>query len=118
VVGGIRRRGGAPTRLYTTTALAVWATTALLLNGRFLLAGRELFLLRADMTRALVTVALAPDLPAGGDPSRSLVLVPSPDSLRRIAEAYGDPRTDRLVPGAVRPIPPQILAEARRRLVE
>ena len=115
---GIKRTAMGRKRLYTTAALAAWATTALLLNGRFLLAGRELFLLRADMTRALVTVALAGDLPAGSDPSRSLVLVPSPDSLRRIADLYGDPRTDRVIPGAVRPIPPQTLAEARRRLAE
>ena len=96
----------------------MWATTALILNGRFLLAGRELFLARADMTRALITVALAPDIPASVDRSRSLVLVPSPDALRRIADAYGDPRTDSIVPGSVRPIPPEILAEARRRLIE
>jgi len=118
LVRGIKRTAVGRKRLYTTAALAAWATTALLLNGRFLLAGRELFLLRADMTRALVTVALARPLPPGADPSRSLVLVPSPDSLRRIADLYGDPRSDRVVPGAVRPIPPLILAEAQRRLVE
>jgi hypothetical protein len=118
LVRGIKRTAVGRKRLYTTAALAAWATTALLLNGRFLLAGRELFLLRADMTRALVTVALARPLSPGADPSRSLVLVPSPDSLRRIVDLYGDPRTDRVVPGAVRPIPPRILAEAQRRLVE
>ena len=70
------------------------------------------------MTRALVTVALAPDRPAGVDTTRSLVLVPSPDALRLIVERYGDPRTDSLIPGSVRPIPPEILTEARRRLIE
>ena len=65
-----------------------------------------------------MTVALAPDRPAGVDLERSLVLVPSPRSLERIEAAYGDPRTDQLVPWAVRPIPPQDLAEAQRRLIE
>ena len=118
LVRGIKRTSEGRKRLYTTVGLAVWATTALILNGRFLIAGRELFLARADMTRALVTVALAPDRPSGVDTTRSLVLVPSPDSLGRIVERYGDPRTDSLIPGSVRPIPPEILTEARRRLIE
>jgi hypothetical protein len=118
LVRGIKRTSEGRKRLYTTVGLAVWATTALILNGRFLIAGRELFLARADMTRALVTVALAPDRPAGVDTTRSLVLVPSPDSLQLIVERYGDPRTDSFIPGSVRPIPPEILTEARRRLIE
>lgn len=117
LVRGIKRTSVGRKRLFTTVGLAVWATTALILNGRLLLAGRELFLARADMTRALVTVALEPLAP-GVDPTRSLVLVPSPESLRRIASQYGDPRTDRLVPGSARPIPPEVLAEARRRLID
>ncbi len=118
LVRGIKRTSVGRKRLFTTAGLAVWATAALILNGRLLIAGRELFLQRADMTRALVTVALEPELPPGVDTSRSLVLVPSPESLRRIAAQFGDPRTDRLVPGSVRPIPPEILAEARRRLIQ
>jgi hypothetical protein len=118
LVRGIKRTAEGRKRLVTTVGLAVWATTALILNGRLLLAGREVFLQRADMTRALVTVALEPQLPPGVDPRRSLVLVPSPESMRQIVERYGDPRTDRLVPGSVRPIPPEVFAEARRRLVE
>jgi hypothetical protein len=117
LVRGIKRTSVERKRLFTTVGLAVWATTAVILNGRLLLAGRELFFARADMTRALVTVALEP-LPPGVDSTRSLILVPSPDSLRRILLLYGDPRTDHLVPGSVRPIPPEILTEARRRLVE
>ncbi len=118
LVRGIKRTAVGRKRLFATAGLAVWATTALILNGRLLLAGRELFLQRADMTRALVTVALEPELPPAVDPRRSLVLVPSPEALRRITEQYGDPRTDRLVPWSVRPIPPEVLAEARRRLIE
>ncbi len=38
--------------------------------------------------------------------------------MDRIAAAYGDPRTDRLVPWAVRPIPVEIATEAKRRLIE
>jgi hypothetical protein len=118
LVRGIKRTREGRKRLVTTVGLAIWATTALILNGRLLIAGRELFLARADMTRALVTVAIAPDRPAGVDTTRSLVLVPSPDALRLIVERYGDPRTDSLIPGSVRPIPPEVLAEARRRLIE
>jgi hypothetical protein len=118
LVRGIKSTSEGRKRLFTTVGLAVWATTALILNGRLLVGGRELFLQRADMTRALVTVALEPELPPGVDARRSLVLVPSPASLRRIAAEHGDPRTDSLVPGSVRPIPPEVLAEARRRLVE
>lgn len=91
---------------------------ALGFNLVLLAGGRALFLDRADMTRALVTAGLARPLPPETDPERSLVLVPSPVALERIADAYGDPRTDVLVPGGVRPIPPEILAEAQRRLEE
>ena len=105
-------------RLGTLAVLGSWAAVGLVTNIGLLIAGRELFLDRADMTRALVTVALAADRPAGVDLDRSLVLVPAPRSLDRIAAAYGDPRTDRLVPWAVRPIPAAIRTEAQRRLVE
>ena len=98
--------------------LGVWAAVGLVTNLGLLVLGRDLFLDRADMTRALVTVALAPDRPLGVDLDRSLVLVPSPRSLEAITSAYGDPRTDRLVPWAVRPIPAPVLTEAQRRLVE
>jgi hypothetical protein len=105
-------------RLAAVAVLGAWAAVALVTNVGLLMLGRDLFLDHADMTRALVTVALEPDRPAEVDPDRSLVLVPSPASLTGIAAAYGDPRTDRLVPWAVRPIPPEYLAEAQRRLVE
>ena len=91
---------------------------ALTVNIGLLVLGREIFLDRADMTRALVTVAIDPDRPDGVDLDRSLVLVPSPNRLDQIVAAYGDPRSDVLAPWAVRPIPPDILAEARRRLIE
>lgn len=107
-----------PGRLATIAITAVWLTLAAFHNGSLLILGRELFLDRAEMTRALVTVALDPDPPAGAQLDRSLVLVPSATSLRSIAAAYGDPSGDVLVPFAVEPISPDILAEATRRLIE
>ncbi len=68
------------------------------------------------MTRALVIAGLRRPLPAETDPNRTLVLVPSPASLERIVKSYGDPRTDSLVPWAVRPVPPGVQAEADRRV--
>jgi hypothetical protein len=105
-------------RLGTLAVLGSWAAVGLVTNVGLLVMGRDLFLDKADMTRALVTVALAADRPIGVDLDRSLVLVPAPRSLDRIAAAYGDPRTDRLVPWAVRPIPAAIRTEAQRRMVE
>lgn len=109
-----------PTRLGRITSYAVvgtWLSFALVTNIGLLVLGRELFLQRADMTRALVTVALAPDRPPGID-SRSLILVPSPADLESLVAAHGDPRSDALVPGSVRQIPPEVMAEARRRLID
>lgn len=91
---------------------------ALAFNVRLLVEGRELFLNRAAMTRALVTVGLERPLPPATDPDRTLVLVPSPRSLERIVAAYGSPLSDALWPDAVEPISAEILAEAKRRLIE
>jgi len=91
---------------------------ALAFNVRLLVEGRELFLGRAAMTRALVTVGLERPLPASTDPDRTLVLVPSPVSLERIVADYGSPVGDSILPGAVEPIPPDVLAEAQRRREE
>jgi hypothetical protein len=91
---------------------------SLVFNVRLLIDGRQLFLDRAAMTRALVTVALDRPLPATTDPNRSLILVPSPASLERIVAAYGSPLSDSILPDAVEPIPASVLAEARRRLAE
>jgi hypothetical protein len=87
-------------------------------NIQLLIAGRALFQERAERTRALITVALERPLPPTTDPSRTLVLVPSPMSLERITTQYGSPLTDALVPWAVRPIAPAVLADARRVLAE
>lgn len=115
----LRRILGRPgrTRTYTIAASVMIAQVALLWNGRLLLGGRELFLDRAQMTRALITVSLDA-IPAGVDRDRSLVLVPSPASIERIVAARGSPLSDRVFPSAVQPIDPAVLVEARRRLVE
>ena len=118
VVGKVELPAAGRRRLAAIAVLGGWAAVGLVTNIGLLVLGRDLFLDRADTTRALVTVALAPDRPAGVDLERSLVLVPSPRSLERIEAAYGDPRTDQLVPWAVRPIPPEDLAAAQRRLIE
>jgi len=100
-------------------ALALGLTVlglSLVWNVALLVEGRELFAKRADMTRALVTAGLRRPLPAETDPARTLVLVPSPKDLEWITAQFGSPVTDSLVPGAVRPIPPDIQTEADRRV--
>lgn len=118
LIGSPRPSRAGTVRLLGVTAAGAWLVLALAFNAVLLIGGRALFLERADMTRALVTVALDPAPPDGAQLERSLVLVPSATSLKRIAATYGDPRTDALVPWAVRAIPVDILTEARRRLIE
>jgi hypothetical protein len=118
LLGPVRLPSAGRARLGMVAAFTIWVTLALSHNVQLLILGRDLFLARADMTRALVSVALDPDPPEGARLDQSLVLVPAPDSLRRLTEAYGDPRTDALVPFAVRPIPADVISEATRRLIE
>ncbi len=116
LVGRPRMTGPARLRPYAVAAAASVALLAFAFNLALLVGGRGLFLDRADMTRALVIAGLRRPLPAETDPNRTLVLVPSPASLERIVKSYGDPRTDSLVPWAVRPVPPGVQAEADRRV--
>jgi hypothetical protein len=103
---------------------AMWAVAAgasvlvvsLVWNVHLLVSGRDLYMQRADMTRALVTAGLRRPLPAETDPTRSLILVPSPEELERVTATYGDARTDSLVPWAVPLIPPDVQAEADKRV--
>ena len=104
-------------RLTTLAGAAVVIELAFLWNVRLLMDGRQIFVERAEMTRALVTVALASDRPAAVDLGRSLVLVPSPTRLESIVAAYGSPLSDVLQPWAVPTIRPETLAEAERRLI-
>lgn len=121
---GLSAQVGQPD-LTSPTARRAWMfggalvlTLSLTWNIRLLVGGRELFADRAERTRALVTVALELPLPATTDPDRSLVLVPSPSALARIVRAYGSPLGDQLVPWAVAPIRPEVLADAERVLRE
>lgn len=84
-------------------------------NVRLLVDGREVFAKRADLTRALVELALTDPLPDGVDPRLSLILVPSPERLRAIVASSGSPLADTLSPDAVRPIPVSARAEALER---
>lgn len=113
---------GRPT-LHTTNARRAWLLVgglvfalSLTWNVRLLIAGRTIFVDRAERTRALVTVALERPLPTTTDPDRSLVLVPSPSSLARIVDLYGSPVADWLA--RVPPIRDVVLADARRVLAE
>jgi len=89
---------------------------ALVWNGRLLIVGRDIFLDRADLTRALIAVALDPELPAIVDRDRDLILVPSPNSLERIVQAHGSPLQDALVE-PLPAIPEEVLDEARQRVL-
>jgi len=70
-------------RLVMIGAIGCWLALALVVNVGLLVAGREVFLERADMTRALVIAALDPPEGRPIDVDRSLVLVPSPAALCR-----------------------------------
>jgi hypothetical protein len=118
LLGRIRLPKAGTRRLAILTATGALIAISVAFNVRLLLDGRTLFLERADLTRALVTVALEPDRPPTVDPNRTLVVVPSPASLEDIVARYGSPLTDALAPDAVRPIPADTLAEARRWLIE
>jgi len=116
LVGRPRRPESMPVRAIATALVISLAGMAFVYNGVLLVQGREIFLGRADTTRALLVAGLRRPLPPSTDPARSLVLVPSPDELERITAAYGDARTDHLVPFAVRTIPESVQAEADRRV--
>jgi hypothetical protein len=115
-VAGVIRLPAAPIqRRVFIGALAATLEVSLLWNLHLLLAGRDLFAGRAMTTRALILVALDP---AYGDRvarERSLVIVPTPETLQALVDRYGSPLTDVLVPGAVPPITPAAIQDALRR---
>jgi hypothetical protein len=96
-------------------AALVILVPAAILNLQLLVAGRDLFAVRAEFTRALIADALAPQLPPDVDPDKSLFFVPSPNTLKRIEARYGMPLTDVLAADAVPPTSPRIkrLADER-----
>ena len=88
---------------------------SLVWNGSLLIAGRNLYAERAELTRALVTLGTTDPLPSGVDPNLNLVLIPSPTQLREVFATYGSPMTDSLAPGSVPPVSPAALQEATHR---
>jgi hypothetical protein len=102
-------------RLVAVGAVGLVVALSLLWNVRLLLLGRDLFLQRADMTRALVALATTDPLPRGVDASVDLVLIPSPDRVRAIVARFGSPLTDSLAGDAVRPTPEAVRADALKR---
>ena len=84
-------------------------------NVRLLVEGRDLYAQRAALTRALVTVGITDPLPAGVDPTVSLVLVPSPVELRRVVAVYGSPLEDSLAAGSVPAVTETSMEEAIQR---
>jgi hypothetical protein len=121
-LGGLRARGLASPdawrRLGARALGPLVLTIALTWNLALLTAGRNIFLERAAMTRALVAESIRPDPPPGADLARDLILVPAPVDLRRLVAEHGSPLADVIFPWAVQPIPDEVRAEARRRLVE
>ncbi len=113
---GLAEQTGARRR-FALVGSAVVLELAFIWNARLLVDGRQIFVDRAEMTRALVAAAIASDRPASVDLGRSLVLVPSPLRLNNIVAAHGSPLTDVLEPWAVPGIRPEIQAEAERRLI-
>ena len=105
-------------RLLAVGAVGLVITLSLLWNVRLLLSGRDLFLQRADLTRALVALATTEPLPPGVDPSVDLVLIPSPDRVRAIVARFGSPLSDSLAGDAVRPIPEEATADALKRALD
>jgi len=85
---------------------------SLIWNVTLLIGGRQLYAERADLTRALVQLGTTDPLPAGVAPDLSLLLVPSPDELRRVIGTYGSPMVDSLAPSSVPPVSDSAMADA------
>lgn len=104
-----------PRRLGVLVAALVVLEASMLWNVRLLIEGRQLFAERAMTTRALMTVAIDPVLSSDLDADLSLVLVPSPRSVRSLVASYGSPVTDVLAPGSVPPVTEDALRDAVER---
>ncbi len=103
---------GSYARPIAVTSVVVALVLSAAWNIVLLIEGRELFVRRADITRALVTVELAPDRRGQFDRSRPLGLVPSADVLETIVARYGSPLSDSLA--TVPPVSAGALAKAER----
>jgi hypothetical protein len=94
---------------------AVVLAFSLIWNVTLLIGGRQLYGERADLTRALVVLGTTDPLPPGVAPDLSLLLVPSPQELRRVIATYGSPLEDSLAPGSVPPTSESAMADATHR---
>jgi hypothetical protein len=115
MVGPVRLPAAPVRRLVAIGTFVAILELGLLWNVRLLIAGRDLFAVRAMTTRALVFVALDPTYIDRVARDASLVLVPAPVTLQAIVDRYGSPLTDVLIPVAVPPITPDAIADALRR---
>ena len=88
---------------------------SLIWNVTLLVGGRQLYAERADLTRALVVLGTTDPLPPGVERDLSLLLVPSPDELRRVIATYGSPMGDSVAPGSVPPVSTGAMADATER---
>ncbi len=102
-------------RVARLATLTVVATLAITWNVWLLIAGRALFLDRADSTRAKVVVAMG-DLGPGIDPDRALILDRTVTHLREAIDRFGSPLTDSIAGDAVRPVPPDIVNSVRAKV--
>lgn len=96
-------------------SVAVVLALSAIWNVVLLARGHDLFVQRAEITRALLTVELAPDRRGQFDRSRPLALVPSADVLESIVARYGSPLRDSLT--AVPPVSAGALAKAEQYLL-
>jgi hypothetical protein len=88
---------------------------SLIWNVTLLVGGRQLYAERADLTRAFIVLGTTDPLPQGVARDLSLLLVPSPDELRRVLATYGSPMADTLAPGALPPVSDGAMADATDR---
>jgi hypothetical protein len=102
-------------RLARLGSLTAIATLALTWNLWLLIAGRSLFLDRADSVRASITVAMG-DLGPGVDPDRAILMDRKVTQLREAIAQFGSPLHDALAEDAVRPVPLALVASIRERL--
>lgn len=115
LIGHRRLLGPGSWRLARMGGLVAMATLAITWNLWLLIAGRAIFLDRADASRAKVIVATS-DLPPGIDPDKALILDRPASRLRVAVDRFGSPLTDTLAGDAVRPVPPSLVDAYRSRI--
>ena len=96
--------------------LTMVATLAITWNVWLLIAGRALFLDRADATRATIIVAES-DLGPRVDPGVAILLDRRVSDLRAALDRFGSPLADSLAGDAVRPVPPELVERIREALI-